>query len=151
MSFWLVKSEAQVYSIDSLRADGTTLWDGVRNYQARNYLKAMQPGEPVLFYHSNSDPLAIVGLAEVAQSAQPDPSQFDPDSPYYDPGADKDKPRWFSPIFRFKEKFSVPVTREMLLHTAATREMILLQKGSRLSIQPVQEKEFEAVLALSVP
>ena len=149
MSYWLVKSESEVYSIDQLRADKSTLWEGVRNYQARNYLQAMQPGDLVLFYHSNSDPLAVVGLAEVAKAAVPDPLQFDPRSEYFDSGASRDKPRWFAPMLRFKSKFPVPVVRERLLQTAATKTMTLLQKGSRLSVQPVQEREFKAVLKLA--
>ena len=147
MPCWLIKSEADVYSIDALRRDKTTLWTGVRNYQARNYLCQMKPGDQVLLYHSNSEPLAIVGIAEVKKAAIPDPLQFDSKSEYYDPKAGKDKPRWYAPELRFKEKFRAPITREMLQNTPALKNMLLLKKGSRLSVQPVSEAEFKAVLA----
>lgn len=149
MSYWLIKSEADVYSIDNLRSDRKTAWTGVRNYQARNYLRQMQVGEPVLFYHSNSKPLAVVGLAVVSKTAFPDSLQFDPDSEYYDPGASAENPRWYSPELRFKNKFAQPVTRENLLGSAALKNMLLLSKGSRLSVQPVTDKEFNTVLQLA--
>ncbi len=146
MAFWLVKSEEDVYSIEQLRAEKVTPWDGVRNYQARNYLRAMKPGDEVLFYHSNADPLAVVGVAKVTKEASADQLQFDKRSEYFDPGSTKENPRWFAPELRFVEKFPAPVSLEDMREMADLNGMALLKRGSRLSVQPVTEKQFKAVV-----
>ena len=146
MAFWLVKSEEDVYSIDQFRADKSTLWDGVRNYQARNFLKAMKSGDEVLFYHSNAEPLAIVGLGKITKEAAPDPLQFDKKSEYFDPGSTKENPRWFAPELKFVEKFPSIVTLEQMREMTDLADMVLLKRGSRLSVQPVTERQFKAVL-----
>src|SRR5690606_27380899 len=113
MSCWLMKSEPDVFSIDDLQAQMRTLWDGVRNYQARNFMmKDMRPGDNVLIYHSNAKPSAVVGVAKVSAEAVPDPTQFDKKSPYYDPKATPDKPRWYCVEVKFERKFARPITLE---------------------------------------
>lgn len=149
MANWLVKSEADVYSIDQLRRDRRTVWDGVRNYQARNYLREMKRGEPVLFYHSNSEPTGIVGLAEVVKEAYPDATQFDPRSDYYDPAATLEAPRWFAPELAFRRAFPRCLTLAELREVSALKEMVLLKRGSRLSVQPVSARELTAILKLA--
>ncbi len=146
--FWLVKTEAETYSIDDLAKDKTTVWDCVRNYQARNFLKEMQVGDSVLIYHSNNDPSAIVGLAKVSRLALADQTQYDPQSDYFDPKASKENPRWFSPEFKFVKKFKKPLALAELKKIPDLKNMALLKQGSRLSVQPVQEKEFKIILAL---
>ena len=147
---WLVKSEPSSYSIDDLRRDGTTPWTGVRNYQARNTLRdEMKPGERVLFYHSSTEPMAVVGTAEVASQPRPDPTAFDKRDDHYDPDSDPADPTWWLVDLRHVESFARPVTREELSASPALRKMVLLQRGSRLSVQPVTAAEFAAVLALA--
>ncbi|MBN8551137.1 MAG: EVE domain-containing protein [Deltaproteobacteria bacterium] len=149
MTKWLVKTEESVYSIDRFQSDKKTVWEGVRNYQARNYLRAMQKGDEVLVYHSNSDPTAIVGLAQVRLTAFADPSQFDPKSEFFDPKASKEAPRWFCPEFGFVKKFKRPLSLEHLKGQSDLKGMVLLQRGSRLSVQPVTDKEFTLILKLA--
>ena len=147
---WLVKSEPESYSIDDLQRDEVTPWTGVRNYQARNTLRdAMAVGDPVLFYHSSTDPMAIVGLAEVASAPRPDPTAFDRNDDHYDPDSRREEPTWFLVDLRHVETFPVPLTRELLAAEPALRGMELLRRGSRLSVQPVTEAELKAVLALA--
>ena len=145
MAYWLVKTEPNTYSIADFRREKVTPWDGVRNYQARNYLRAMQPGELVFFYHSVVDPVGIVGLAKVKRNAYPDPTQFDKESAYFDGKASKENPRWFSPDLEFIKAYSAPLALEELRKEQALQSMVLLQKGSRLSVQPVSEKEFKFI------
>jgi len=143
---WLVKSEPSTYSIDDLERDGTTEWDGVRNYQARNFMRdEMRPGHRILFYHSNTRPLGIYGIAEVAGEAHPDSSQFDEASPYHDPDSEPDDPRWWCVDVKHVETFPEPVTREAMKATPDLEEMKVLQRGVRLSVMPVEEDEFHAV------
>ena len=149
MTFWLAKSEADVFSIDDLKRDGVTAWDCVRNYEARNNLRAMKKGDSVLYYHSNSDPSGIVGVARVVKEAYPEPIQFDKKSDYYDPKATLEAPRWSSPDLKFSQKFKTVITLEQLRKVPELAKMRLLQKGSRLSVLPVTEAEFEAILRLS--
>lgn len=146
MAYWLVKTEPEVYSIDDLKRDKVTYWDGVRNYQARNFLKDMKLGEHVLIYHSNASPPAIVGLAKVSAVATADPSQFDKKSPYYDPKATEEAPRWFCPDLRFVKKFKSALPLPDLREMPALKDMLLLRKGSRLSVMPVSEQEFETIV-----
>lgn len=142
-----MKSEPDVFSIETLKKDKTTLWEGVRNYQARNYMmNDMSPGDEVLFYHSSTDPSGIVGLATVSQKAMPDASQFDKKSEYFEPKATKEKPIWFCVEVKYKSTFKEPLTLHEIKTIAALKEMIVIQKGSRLSIQPVTEKDFNYIV-----
>ncbi len=135
MKYWLFKSEADVYSIDDLKRDRVTFWDGIRNYQARNFLRdQIKKGDQVFFYHSNSEPLAIVGICEVVKEGYPE--------------SDPQKPTWFMVDVKFVKKFKNPITRDILQKNKITQKMMLLQKGSRLSIQPVTKEEWESVLKL---
>ena len=143
--FWLMKSEPESYSIEDLEREGRTFWDGVRNYQARNFMRdQMREGDGVLFYHSNADPPAVAGIARVCRTAYPDPSARDPASDYFDPRADDRDPRWFMVDVEFVERFPAPVPLSTLRATAGLEAMLVTQK-SRLSIQPVTEAEFEIV------
>lgn len=149
--YWLFKSEPSSFSIDDLAAapSKTTFWNGVRNYQARNLLRdQVHAGDGVLFYHSNAAPAAVAGLAEVTRGGYPDETQFDPRSPYHDEAATREAPRWFMVDIRFKEKFKRPLPLDELRQQAALREMVLLQRGSRLSVQPVTAAEWKAIVAL---
>jgi predicted RNA-binding protein with PUA-like domain len=150
MRYWLMKSEPDVFSIDDLQKKKTSLWDGVRNYQARNFMtQEMKTGDQVLFYHSNAEPPGIAGLAEIVGEAEPDPSQFDKKSEYFDPKASKDNPRWFCVRVGFKEKFENFVPLETLRTEKPLKNMLVIKKGQRLSIQPVQAQEFECIRKLS--
>ncbi len=147
---WLVKSEPESYSIADLQRDGVTPWDGVRNYQARNTLRdEMAVGDPVLFYHSSADPLAITGLAEVASAPRPDPTAFDRRDPHYDPKSSREAPTWYLVDLRHVATFAEPVTRQRLAAEPALAKMALLQRGSRLSVQPVTAGELAVVLKLA--
>jgi len=144
-----MKSEPDVYSIDQLKADKTTWWEGVRNYQARNFMmKDMQPCDKVLFYHSNAEPSGIAGLAEVSHSAKPDPSQFDRKSEYFDEKSTKEKPIWFCVQVKCIEKFKNFLSLEQLKSEKTLSQMLVLKKGQRLSVQPVTKEEFEHILKL---
>jgi predicted RNA-binding protein with PUA-like domain len=145
---WLVKSEPGSYSIDDLARDGKTAWEGVRNYQARNFMRDdMRPGDPVLFYHSNTDPLGVAGLARVASPAYPDRAALDPASHYFDEKASEDDPRWFLVDIEFVERFPRVVTLNDLRQTPGLEKMLVINK-SRLSVQPVTEAEYEIVVKL---
>lgn len=149
--YWLLKSEPESFSIDDLaRAPKqTTFWNGVRNYQARNLLRDdLQVGDGVIFYHSNADPAAAVGLAEVVRAGYPDATQFDEKSDYHDPDATPDAPRWFMVDIKFKEKFLRPLPLDLLRGIPALADMVLLRRGSRLSVQPVTSAEWKAIVAL---
>jgi predicted RNA-binding protein with PUA-like domain len=150
--YWLFKSEPSAFSIDHLARSPrqTALWDGVRNYQARNYLRdEVRVGHRVLFYHSSEEPLGIFGTMDVVKAAYPDPTQFDPKSPYYDPGSSRESPRWLLVDVKFRQKFPQPVTRAMLSADPATARMLVMQRGMRLSIQPVTPAEWKAVHRLA--
>ncbi|AGH95843.1 EVE domain-containing protein [Pseudobdellovibrio exovorus] len=142
--YWLMKSEPDVFSIQDLKKNKTTLWEGVRNYQARNFMtKEMQVGDLVLFYHSNATPPGVAGLATVSKAAIPDPTQFDKKSEYFDPKATKEKPIWFCVEVKFVSEFPHFVSLEEIRKDAKLSEMMVIQKGSRLSIQPVKAKDFQ--------
>jgi predicted RNA-binding protein with PUA-like domain len=150
MRYWLMKSEPDVYSIDDLARDGSTFWEGVRNYQARNFMRdGMQPGDRVLVYHSNAEPTGVAGIAEVAGAAKADPTQFDPRSEYHDPKSTREEPRWLMRELRFVERFGRVVTLEELKSCKALHAMAALQKGNRLSVTPVTRAEFDAVLRMA--
>lgn len=150
MAWWLVKSEPHVYSIEDLRREETTLWSGVRNYQARNYLRSMKVGERMFFYHSVANPAGIAGIAEVYSVAEPDPTQFDPESEYFDPRATKEAPRWFCPRVRFVEAFDRVLARKDLLDRIELDGLELLKPRSRLSVQPVSEEHFAILYRLAL-
>ena len=148
--YWLCKSEPDVYSIDDLRRDTVTGWEGVRNYQARNFMRdGMQPGDRVLVYHSNAEPTGVAGIAEVAGAAKADPTQFDPTSEYHDPKSTREEPRWMMRELRFVERFARVVTLEELKGCKALGAMAALQKGNRLSVTPVTKAEFDAVVRMA--
>ena len=148
--FWLLKSDPDTFSWLDLEgcAKRTTRWDGVRNYQARNSLRdAVQAGDGVLFYHSQADK-AVVGTATVARVAYPDPTQFDRKSPQHDPGSDPAAPRWYAIDIRAERPFARQVPLDLLRATRGLEEMVLLRKGSRLSVQPVTAREWDLVTKL---
>jgi predicted RNA-binding protein with PUA-like domain len=150
-SCWLVKSEPEAFSWDDLwnAPKRTTCWDGVRNYLARNFMRdGMKRGHQVLFYHSNAEPTAIMGICEVVREAYPDPSQFDPASDYYDAGAKRDDPRWMMVDLKAVEAFAHPVTLQRLKATRGLDGLELTRKGSRLSVQPVSEAHWEIIRKL---
>jgi predicted RNA-binding protein with PUA-like domain len=147
--YWLMKSEPEVYSIEDLRRDGTTFWNGVRNYQARNLMRdGMRPGDPVLFYHSNAEPPGVAGLARIARAGYPDHTARDPKSPYHDPKASDEDPRWYMVDVAFEEAFRDIVPLELLRRTPGLEAMPLLNR-SRLSVQPVTAEEFEIIMGLA--
>lgn len=149
MVYWLLKSEPSVFSIDDLEKRGTSLWDGVRNYQARNFLRAMKAGDHAFFYHSSCPEPGVIGLMTVARAAYPDPTQFDPDGPYFDPKSPPDAPRWDGIDVRFAERFAAVVPLAALKATPALANLALVQKGSRLSVMPVSPAEWKAILKLA--
>ncbi len=149
MNYWLVKSEPTTYSIENLKADQTTSWEGVRNYQARNYMRdQMKLGDLVFFYHSNCEKPGIVGIAKVSKESHPDKTQWDKKSKYYDEKATKEKPRWFLVDLTFVKSFKTTITLQKLKTLKALEKMPLLQQGSRLSVLPVTKEEFEIISQL---
>ena len=142
MQYWLMKSEPNSYSIDDLRRDGTTAWDGVRNYQARNIMRdGMHKGDLAFFYHSSTGVIGVVGLMQiVSDSAYPDPTQFDPKDHHYDPKSKRENPAWLLVDVAFREKFPHTVTLDDIKAIPACKHMVLTNR-SRLSVQPVREKE----------
>ncbi len=148
--FWLIKTEPDVYSIDDLARDRSTSWDGVRNYQARNFIRdEMKVGDLVFIYHSNANPSGIAGLATVSRQAEPDRSQFDRTSDFFDPKARIAEPTWYSVTVDFKEKFRSLISLQSLQKRSMLGHMLLLQKGQRLSVQPVDGKAFETIMAMA--
>jgi predicted RNA-binding protein with PUA-like domain len=149
MNYWLMKSEPDAFSIDDLKRKKQEAWDGVRNYQARNFMRdGMRPGDKVFFYHSNCAVPGIVGIARVATEAYPDPSQFDPKSHYFDPASARDNPRWMLVDVKFMRKLKRTISLKELQADPALDGMVLLRKGSRLSVQPVEAAHWEHILGL---
>jgi predicted RNA-binding protein with PUA-like domain len=146
--YWLMKSEADVYSIDDLAEDEKTMWDGIRNYQARNNMREMKEGDRVLYYHSRQSPPAVVGLARVVREAYPDPTQFDPENKYFDAKSDPEDPRWWLVDIAFERKFDRNVPLGDIKEEPGLEEMVLVN-NSRLSVQPVEEAEFLEVLRMA--
>ena len=148
MQYWLFKTEPDAYSIDRLEREGRTEWSGVRNFQARNNMLEMKLGDRGFFYHSSTKPPGIVGLCEVIKEAYPDFTQFDPKSDYYDPTSKPDNPKWKMVDVGFVEKFPQMITLDELRTRAELdlRGMVLLRRGSRLSVQPVEERYWNAIL-----
>jgi len=150
ISHWLMKSEPDAFSIDDLERKGQEAWDGVRNYQARNFMRdGMRIGDKVFFYHSNCAEPGIVGIAEVATDAYPDPSQFDPKSDYFDSGSTRDNPRWMLVEVKFVKKFKRTITLDELKQQEALAEMALVRKGNRLSVMPVSDGDWKYILKLA--
>lgn len=147
-AYWLIKSEPEVFSIEALRRDGHTHWEGVRNYQARNHLRAMKAGDLVLFYHSSADPPGVAGVARVSREAYPDESQFDPKSDYYDAQSKRDDPRWSLVDVEFVEVLPAFVPLDALKADDKLDGMLVRQRGMRLSVQPVTPTHFKRVLNL---
>jgi predicted RNA-binding protein with PUA-like domain len=143
-----MKSEQNVYSIDDLERDGSTYWEGVRNYQARNFMRDdMKAGDFVLFYHSNSDPTGVAGVARVSREAYADPTQFNAKSKYFDPKSTAAAPRWQLVDLAFVERFEAVVSLADLKADLRLDTMLVVQRGQRLSIQPVDKRHFKRVLA----
>ncbi|KUJ82804.1 EVE domain-containing protein [Microbulbifer flavimaris] len=150
MNYWLFKSEPDEYSIDDLASEPDQIgrWDGIRNYQARNFLRdQVAAGDSVLFYHSACKVPAVVGTAEVVKAAYPDPAQFDPESAYFDPKASPENPRWFCVDLRWGSKFAHPVALATIKADPLLQDMVLVKQG-RLSMQPVAAAEWEHLLKL---
>jgi predicted RNA-binding protein with PUA-like domain len=139
MAYWLMKSEPDVYGIQHLEQEGTTLWDGIRNYQARNFMRSMACGDQAFFYHSNAIPPGIAGLMEVIETGLIDPSQFDPASKYFDPSARAEAPRWDCVRLRYLRTFPALLSLERLRETFTPEELGVVKRGNRLSILPVSE------------
>ena len=149
--YWLMKSEPTTFSIDDLirSPNHVTYWDGVRNYQARNFMRSMAVGNQVLFYHSNTDPPEVVGIAEVVKTAYPDSTQFDKKDKHYDPKSKPSEPRWDMVDIKYVRKFSRALTLDELRKENKLNGMVLLKKGSRLSVQPVTPLEWRHIMKLA--
>jgi predicted RNA-binding protein with PUA-like domain len=151
MAHWLMKSEPDVFSIDALKASPkrTTHWDGVRNYQARNFMRdGMKQGDLVFFYHSNCEVPAIVGIAKVVREAYPDHTAFDPDDAHFDPKSKPESPAWMMVDIQYVRKLARPISLQELKADPRLQSMALVRKGNRLSVMPVGEQEWQAVLDL---
>ena len=146
--YWLIKSEPSVYPYAQLEADGHTDWTGVRSFEARNNLRAMKVGDLCLYYHSNADPSGVAGVARVSQEAYADPAQFDRKSDYYDAGAKRDDPRWLMVEVEHVETLPRVVSLEELKKEPSLATMLVVQKGQRLSVQPVEKAHFAKVLSM---
>jgi predicted RNA-binding protein with PUA-like domain len=148
MNYWILKSEADCYSIDDIKKDTKTLWTGVRNYQARNFLNAMDVGDKALFYHSSAEPTGVVGIVEITKKAVADPTALDIKDDHYDPKATKEKPIWASPQVAFKEKFKRTVSLAEIKMRPDLSGISLAQKGSRLSVMPLSKAHFDIITKL---
>lgn len=150
MRYWLMKCEPAAYTIEDLKRDGTTTWEGVRNFQARNFLRDhVAVGDKVLFYASSAEPSGVTGIAEVSRAGYPDPFQFQKGHEYYDPRARKDRPIWYLVDLKFVEKFPEVLPLATLKATRGLEMMMVVKPGTRLSIQPVTKSEFEIVTRLA--
>jgi predicted RNA-binding protein with PUA-like domain len=152
MNHWLLKSEPSSFSIEHLAKarDATTSWDGVRNFQARNFLREMKPGDQAFFYHSSCEVPAVVGIVEVTREAYPDPSALDPKDDHYDPDSDRAKPRWYMVDVRLVRRLKRMITLEELRTHARAKlsDFELLKRGSRLSVMPVSARSWSFILSL---
>jgi len=149
MRYWLYKSEPGVYGIDHLERDGTTIWDGVRNYMARINLNAAAVGDLIFFYHSSANPPGVAGLAEVVETSVVDPLQFDPESKYFDPTSKPAEPRWITVRVKFVEKFPNFLPLDLLRRSFTPEELVTLRKGNRLSVTPVGDTTADRLLAMA--
>ncbi|MBE9170228.1 EVE domain-containing protein [Pleurocapsales cyanobacterium LEGE 06147] len=148
MNYWLMKSEPQVYSISDLERDKQTIWDGVRNYQARNFLRQIQLGDLAFFYHSNVKPPGIVGLMKVIETDVVDPTQFDFNSQYYDPKSYLQSPRWQTVTVEFVQAFETIISLIKLKQEFSDNELLVVKKGNRLSVMPVATEVAKKILGL---
>lgn len=149
MRYWLMKSEPEEFSIDDLERVGREPWDGVRNYQARNFMRdQMHVGDGVLFYHSNCKPPGITGIARVASTPYPDPTQFAPDSKYFDAKSGPEEPRWMLVDVEFERKLRRMITLPELKDCAELADFALVQRGNRLSVMPVEPQQWQTILAM---
>ncbi len=148
MNYWLMKSEPDVYSIANLKGDQVSIWDGVRNYQARNFMREMSMGDLVFFYHSNTKIPGIVGLMRVVETNIADPTQFDINSEYYDAKSTFDSPRWQTVKVEFVEEFAKLVSLDELKQEFSIDEILLVRKGNRLSVMPISESAAERILKM---
>lgn len=149
-SYWLLKSEPSTYSIDHFAKDQQTQWTGVRNYQARNLLRdQLKDNDQILFYHSSTDLVGVAGLGRVVEAGLVDPTQFVTKSEYFDAKASKEKPIWYAPRIEFIEKFREIVSLEKMRQQKSLEKMLLLKRGTRLSVQPVSESEFKFILKMA--
>ncbi len=148
MNYWLMKSEPDVYGIAELERDRVTIWDGVRNYQARNFLKSMVVGDLAFFYHSNTSPPGIVGLMQVVESQVVDPSQFDSTGEYFDPKSTPDAPRWHTVKVEFVRIFSTQLTLTNLRAQFTPEQLLVVKQGNRLSVLPIGEDIANQILQL---
>jgi predicted RNA-binding protein with PUA-like domain len=149
--YWLMKSEPEVFSIDDLAKakNQTAYWDGVRNYQARNFLRDdFKIGDKVIFYHSNAEPPAAAGICEVVKEAYPDFTAFDPDNDHYDPKSKQDSPSWFMVDVKFAKKFSSPVSINEIKTNPKLQKIHLIQRGNRLSVMPLTKDEFDVIVKM---
>jgi predicted RNA-binding protein with PUA-like domain len=147
--YWLMKSEPDTYSIDDLQRDRRESWEGVRNYQARNFMREMAVGDLAIFYHSNAKPPGVAGVGRICREAYPDDTQFNKKSKYYDAKSKNEDPRWSMVDVEFVEKFEAPISLQALKDDAALDGMRVTQKGSRLSVQPVEKVHFKRVLKMA--
>lgn len=148
LNYWLMKSEPDVFSIDDLRKLKQSPWDGVRNYQARNFMKSMNEGDLVFFYHSSCSPAGIVGIAQICKKAYPDYTSWDKNSPYFDPKSAPETPRWYMVDIEFIEKWPRIITLVELKNAPELDKMLLTQKGSRLSVMPITQSEWKFITLL---
>lgn len=149
--YWLIKSEPEVFSIQDLNkcSNKTTFWDGVRNYQARNFIRdEMKKGDGVLFYHSNTEPNSIVGVCEVVKEGYPDHTQFDSKSIHYFPSSSPENPVWFMVDIRLQRIFNTPVTLDNIKKNSNLKNMRLIQRGNRLSVMPVEKEEWDEIIKM---
>jgi len=147
--YWLMKCEPDVYGILDLETDRETVWDGVRNYQARNFLRQMQVGDRAFFYHSNTKPPGIAGSMTISAAQVVDPTQFDQASPYFDPKSTQESPRWQTVMVAFEQIFPKLLTLSALRASFTPEELLILKRGNRLSVVPVEEAVAEKILVLS--
>ena len=150
-NYWLMKSEPDVYGIEHLKNERTTLWDGIRNYQARNFMRSMSIGDHAFFYHSNAKPPGIVGMMEVIETGITDPSQFDPENKYFDPKSKPEAPRWDCVRLKYVGTFGSLLSLDDLREQFSVEELPVVRQGNRLSILPVPEPSAERLLALLGP
>ena len=148
MSYWLIKSEPDVYGIDAMEREGVGVWDGVRNYQARNYLKSMQVGDYAFFYHSNAKPPGIAGLVKIVETQVVDPTQFDALSDYFDPKSTPDNPRWHTVKCQYVETLAQLISLDTLRARFEPEELLVVKRGTRLSVLPVDDAIARRILSL---
>ena len=149
MRYWLMKTEPDVFSIDDLKSQKTTPWEGVRNYQARNFMRdEMKKGDLILIYHSNAKPPGVAGIGVVSKEAFPDHFAWDKKSKYYDPKSTKENPRWMMVEVKFKKKFKEILSLSEIKETKGLEEMLILRKGNRLSITPVEKMHYEQIVGM---